>query len=109
MPEQYIKTLKDGRKYYYKDKAQTIFHRRDGPAVEDTNGGKAWYVDGKRHRLDGPAFEYTDGSKTWYVDGKLHRLDGPAIENANGSKAWFVNDVFIMMVDKEGTVIKRME
>jgi hypothetical protein len=86
MPEQYIETLKDGRKYYYKDKSKTILHRTDGPA-----------------------FEHADGSKSWYVNGKLHRLDGPAIEYVSGSKSWYVNDVFIMMVDRSGQLIKRME
>jgi hypothetical protein len=86
MEEQYVVTLKDGRKYYYKDKAKTILHR-----------------------LDGPAFEHASGCKEWVVNGDLHRLDGPAVEHADGYKSWYVNGVFIMMVDKEGTVIKRME
>ena len=109
MQEQYIVTLKDGRKYYYKDKSKTILHRIDGPAIKWANGNEAWYVNGKRHRLDGPAYDYAEGGKAWYVDDKLHRLDGPAFEYTDEDKAWFVNGVFIMMVDKEGTVIKRME
>ena len=75
MEEQYIEIDKDGNKCYYKDKAMTIGHRLDGPAVEWADGGKAWWVDDKCHRLDGPAIEYADGSKEWWVDGKLHRLD----------------------------------
>jgi hypothetical protein len=66
-------------------------HRLDGPAIEDSHGTKAWYVNGKRHRLDGPAIERANGYKAWYVNGKRHRLDGPAIERANGYKAWCVN------------------
>ena len=46
----------------------------------------------KLHRRDGPAVEWSDGEKWWYVDGKLHRLDGPAIEWPNGSKEWWVED-----------------
>ena len=80
-------------KHYYKDKAMTIHHREDGPAIEHANGGKVWYVNGKLHREDGPAAEYADGSKFWYVDGKLHREDGPAIELADGYKAWYVDGV----------------
>jgi len=30
---------------YYKDKAMTIRHRRDGPAVEYADGRKVWCVD----------------------------------------------------------------
>ena len=85
MEKQYI-TSTNGDKRYYKDEAKTILHRLDGPAIEFTNGGK-----------------------TWYVNGKLHRLDGPAVEWTNGYKAWFVNGVFIMKVDKEGTVLRKME
>jgi len=70
MQEQYIHIDQDGDKFYYKDKAMTIFHRTDGPAVEWVNGSKEWFVDGKKHRLDGPAVEGRDGIKAWYVDGE---------------------------------------
>jgi hypothetical protein len=89
--EIYIRIDEDGDKFYYRDKAMTVLHRSDGPAIEYTNGYKAWYVDGKRHRTDGPAIEYADGSKSWYVDDKRHRTDGPAIEHADVCKAWFVD------------------
>jgi hypothetical protein len=89
--EQYIKINKYGDKFYYKDKAMTVIHRLDGPAVEWPNGGKEWYVDGKCHRLDGPAIEYANGSKEWYVDDKRHRLDGPAVEWPNGTREWYAN------------------
>ena len=90
--EQYIKIDKYGDKFYYKDKVMTVNHRTDGPAIERTNGHKAWYVDGKLRRSDGPAIEYANGGKSWFVDGKRHRLDGPAIEYADGSKVWYVDD-----------------
>jgi hypothetical protein len=32
-----------GDKYYYLD---NILHREDGPAIEHTNGYKAWYLNG---------------------------------------------------------------
>ena len=73
-------------KYYYKDRGMNIRHRLDGPAVEWADGGKAWWVDGKRHRLDGPAIEYANGYKSWYVDG-----------------------VFIIEINPSGKIIERME
>jgi len=91
MNEQYIHINKHGSKIYYKDRATTILHRLDGPAVEYANGIKEWYVDGQLHRLDGPAVEGANGYKAWYVDGQLHRLDGPAIECTGGYKAWYVD------------------
>ena len=108
MQEQYIKTSKYGTTRYFKDKAKTILHREDGPAVEYDNGERAWYVDGKLHRTDGPAIEYADGSKAWYVNDKLHRIDGPAVEYAKGDKAWWINDVFIFYINSNGEVIDRM-
>jgi hypothetical protein len=90
--EQYIQINKNGNKIYYKNRAMTILHRLDGPAIECADGGKIWHIEGKRHRLDGPAVEYSGGYKAWYVDGKLHRLDGPAIECADGYKLWYVDD-----------------
>jgi len=91
MNEQYIYIDEYGDKRYYKNRAMTVLYRRDGPAVEYADGGKAWYVDGQLHRLDGPAIEAADGDKAWFVDGQRHRLDGPAYECADGDKAWYVD------------------
>jgi len=88
------KTDKNGNISYYNEKDQ--YHRDNGlPAVEYSNGYKAWYVDGKRHREDDlPAIEGADGYKEWRVNGKLHREGGlPAVEYADGYKAWYVNGV----------------
>jgi hypothetical protein len=69
MTPQYIEIDEDGDKYYYKDKAMTIYHREDGPAIEWSNGGKYWFLNGKYHREDGPAIELFDGGKSWYLNG----------------------------------------
>jgi hypothetical protein len=58
--------------------------------MEDANGTRSWFVEGKRHRLDGPAIEGADGTRRWYVEGKRHRLDGPALEWADGTRRWYV-------------------
>lgn len=55
------------------------------------NGGKFWYLNGKRHREDGPAIELTNGDQVWYLNDGLHREDGPAIEWADGTKYWYLN------------------
>jgi len=83
-------TDSDGSTYYYNE--DNRYHRLDGPAVEYSDGSKAYFVDDKRHRLDGPAIEWSDGYKAYYVDGKRHRLDGPAIERSNGYKEYWVDD-----------------
>ena len=46
------------------------YHREDGPAYENSNGNKEWYLNGKRHRLDGPALEYSCGEKYWFINDK---------------------------------------
>jgi hypothetical protein len=84
--ELYISVDSYGSTYYFKDKGMVIRHRNDGPAVDWSNGAKAWYVDGKRHRLDGPAVEYADGAKSWYVNG-----------------------VLIFGVDRDNRLVKRMK
>ena len=91
MKEQFIRINVYGTKFYYSDREMKIRHREDGPAVESANGGKSWYLNGKRHREDGPAVESANGSKSWYLNGKLHREEGPAIEYANGDKSWWIN------------------
>jgi hypothetical protein len=35
--------------------------------------------------------EDADGTKFWYLNGKYHRTDGPAIEDADGTKKWYLN------------------
>jgi hypothetical protein len=37
------------------------------------DGSKEWWLNGKLHRTDGPAIEHSDGSKAWCVDD--HELD----------------------------------
>ena len=82
---------------FYKNK----LHRLDGPAYEEVNGSKVWYVDGKRHRLDRPAVEWYDGTKEWFVHGKRHRLDGPAIEWRDGTKEWWIDENWLNIKEVE--------
>ena len=91
MKEQFIRIDENGTKFYYSDREMKIRHREDGPAVESANGGKSWYLNGKRHREDGPAMESANGSKSWFINGEYHREEGPAIEYANGDKEWYLN------------------
>jgi len=80
-----------------KDKDNTIvyylnglFHRTDGPAVEQTNGTKEWFVNDKRHREDGPACEWYDGSKSWWLNRKYY-----------GKNDDFTNESWIRFVQLE--------
>lgn len=82
---------KDGTKFRLNQNNQ--LHRLDGPAIEYTNGIKAWFQNDKLHRTDGPAVEYPNGNKEYRINDKLHRTDGPAIEYANGYKAWYLNGI----------------
>ena len=50
--------------------------------------------------------ENADGTKAWYINGKQHREDGPAIEYANGSKEWWLNGVEVT-AETIGFIIKR--
>jgi len=47
-------------------------HRENGPAVEHSNGSKAWYINGKRHREDGPSCEWDNGDRFWHLNGIRH-------------------------------------
>ena len=61
------KVVRDGEIAYY-IKNTDILHREDGPAVEDEDGYKAWWIDGKRHRVDGPAGIYKNRKPTWWLN-----------------------------------------
>ena len=57
-------------------------------------GTKLWRLpNGDYHREDGPAIEYSDGLKAWYLNGERHREDGPAIEWVSGNKWWYLNGI----------------
>lgn len=58
---------------------------------EFADGSKRWIVNGMYHRQDGPAIEEADGKKMWMHLGMVHRLDGAAIEKADGAKEWWVS------------------
>jgi len=60
-----------GGRYWYKP-GTLISHRIGGPAVEWSNGYKAWFKDGLQHREDGPAVMHTDGTNLYYLNGKLY-------------------------------------
>jgi hypothetical protein len=68
MTPQYIEINSNGSKFYYKDKAMSIIHREDGPAIEWDDGNKSWALNGKLHREDGPAVEWSNGDKSWYLN-----------------------------------------
>lgn len=93
MKVQVYKVVKDecGTVSWYDFDHPNRLHRVGGPAVEDINGDKHWYLNGKCHRVDGPAVECANGTKYWYFNGKLHRFDGPAIEYVGGGKIWYLN------------------
>ena len=40
--------------------------------VLENEDGKCWIVDGKLHREDGPAIECTNGNKAWFLKGKQY-------------------------------------
>jgi len=46
-------------------------HRIDGPAfINFELGVKLWYYNDKLHRENGPAATYANGGKGWYINGK---------------------------------------
>ena len=77
-----------GNKRWYNDKGE-LHRENDLPAVEWTDGSKAWCLNGKLHRENGPAVEYANGTKAWWLNDKPHRETGPAIEWPDGSKEWW--------------------
>lgn len=69
------------------------FDRKDGPAIEWTDGYRAYYRDGKLDRIGGPAVIWPDGSECWYRNNLLHRIGGPAVTNRDGSKEYWIKGV----------------
>jgi hypothetical protein len=64
-----IKTVsKHGSICYENEDGQ--YHREDGPAIEWSNGYKAWVINGQYHREDGPARIWPDGTERYYLNNK---------------------------------------
>ena len=58
----------------------------------DPDGSIRYYNSlGQLHRLYGPAIEYSDGYRAWYQDDKLHRLDGPAVDFGSNVYRWYID------------------
>jgi hypothetical protein len=72
MTPQYIEITNYGTKIYHKDRGLSVIHREDGPAIEYSDGTKAWYRNSLLHREDGPAIEWADGGKRWYLEGVFY-------------------------------------
>ena len=75
MKEQFIHINTHGDKKYHRDKAMTILHREDGPAVECEDGSKYWCING--NRLTEEEFNARKNScngKIIEVDGKKYKL-----------------------------------
>jgi hypothetical protein len=62
-------------------------------------------LNGQLHRTDGPAIEDADGTKRWFLNDKRHRVDGPAYGGADGSKSWYLNNNFIYELGPIGDYI----
>ena len=73
--------------------AQGLPHREHGPAVEYSDGYRAWFQNGLLHREAGPAIEYVSGRREWYQNDLRHRLDGPAIEYSDYGCEWYINGI----------------
>ena len=74
-------------------KLNGVYHRDDGPAVEEKNGTKAWLINGIYHREDGPAVEWEDGQKDWYINDEYINLEDIINNNPEGYGPWTASDL----------------
>lgn len=68
-----------------------LYHRTDGPAIEQSDGGERWYIHGVLHREGGPARIDPDGYKEWMFHGGTSNDGGPAVINRMGRTWWYFN------------------
>ena len=86
-----------GNIYWKNNEGQ--FHRDDGPAVIEHDGGEWWYCRGQLHRIGGPAI-CGDGNEWWYQYGQRHRVDGPAIVGDGYGPEYWINGYHIRSADE---------
>jgi hypothetical protein len=61
-----------------------LFHREDGPAIEDPGRCKEYWLNGKLHRENGPAVDISTGRKEYWLNNK--RYD--KIYNITSDEEW---------------------
>ena len=71
----------------------TIYTKENGKITLPEDEWNKLSQEPSLHRIDGPAFENINGYKTWWMDGKRHRTDGPARMWKNGDKEWFISGI----------------
>ena len=70
-------------------RAEDVFDALKYRVVVDAAGTRRYYNDaGQLHRKNGPAVEWSDGGREWYQNGQPHRIGGPAIALAHGETRW---------------------
>lgn len=77
----------DGTKFWFKENS-FILHREYGPAIERSNGDKAWYLNGELHRIDGPAIEYSNGDKRYYLNNEIINSEGEFLRKIRLKAFW---------------------
>lgn len=76
-------------KFYYSDKARTILHRKNGPAIEYKDSeAKEWYLKGSFQRWNREALEFNEAKQYW--------LNGVRYYNIRNNSEWraFVKGFF---------------
>ena len=53
-----------------------LYHRKNGPSII-LKHEKHWHFNGKRYRKDGPAIEFSNGHKVWYYKSKAVIYEEP--------------------------------
>jgi len=61
----------DDKKLCEKLEEIEFFQQENAITIQYNNGNVRWLCNGKSHKIDGPAIENADGSKEWWVDGEM--------------------------------------
>jgi len=69
MQKYYVVVYSNGDICWHSDPECIIFHRENGPAIENTDGYEAYYQNNKWHRIDGPARIWRDGGEEYWIEG----------------------------------------
>lgn len=72
-------TTTDHKDFRHQCCTVNLYHRTDAAYPI-----QVWMLNGMLHRIDGPAVEQSNGARSWWRNGKLHRDDDqPAVEPAH--------------------------
>lgn len=97
-------SIKNNRGELHNENGPAYIYDEGKEDKDFANGRISFYKDNKKHREDGPAHINSNGYKAWWINGQRHREDGPAVIYSSKNEEYFLNDIRYSKTEWENRV-----